>query len=110
MRHVPKLYIALDPALRPPKGVLSALKTSIVEVYARSLLVLGFEIHCQQSKSRWVNAPFKLGSMEEHISSLSDSGNQLAQAAENCEKYCNYLNRSTVKGLLGLAEEAQKAV
>jgi hypothetical protein len=104
-----QLYTAPDPSLRPPEDVLYALEVSIVHAYAKSLFFLGFVIQRQQSESKWVNAPFKLGSMEEYVKSLSDSGDRLAQAADNCEKQCNYLNRSTVKGLHNLAEESHKA-
>jgi len=102
--------MAPDPSLRPPGDVLHTLETSIVYAYAKSLLFFGFVIQCQQSKSKWVDAPFKLGSIEEYVKSLSDSGDRLAQAADNCKKQCNYLNRSTVKGLHDLAEESHKAV
>ena len=102
--------MAPDPSLRPPKDVLYTLETSIVYAYAKSLLFFGFVIQCQQSESKWINAPFKLGSMEEYVKSLSDSGDRLAQAADNCEKQCSYLNRSTVKGLHDLAEESHRAV
>jgi len=104
-----QLYTAPDPSLRPPEDVLYTLEASIVCAYAKSLLFLGFVIQRQQSESKWVDAPFKLGSMEEYVKSLSDSGDRLAQAADNCEKQCNYLNRSTVKGLHDLAEESHKA-
>lgn len=105
-----QLYMAPDPSLRPPEDVLYTLETSIVYAYAKSLLFLGFVIQRQQSESKWVDAPFKLGSMEEYVKSLSDSGDRLAQAADNCEKQCNYLNRSTLKGLYDLTEESHKAV
>jgi hypothetical protein len=104
-----QLYTAPDPSLRPPEDVLYTLETSIVYAYAKSLFFLGFVIQRQQSESKWVDAPFKLGSMEEYVKSLSDSGDRLAQAADNCEKQCNYLNRSTVKGLHDLAEESHRA-
>ena len=101
--------MAPDPSLRPREDVLYTLETSIVYAYVKSLFFLGFVIQHQQSKSKSVDAPFKLGSMEEYVKSLLDSGDRLAQAADSCEKQCNYLNRSTVKGLHDLAEELHKA-
>ena len=101
--------MAPDPSLRPREDVLYTLETSIVYAYVKSLFFLGFVIQRQQSKSKWVDAPFKLGSMEDYVKSLSDSGDRLAQAADSCEKQCNYRNRSTVKGLHDLAKESYKA-
>ena len=99
-----------DPGIRPPEDILNALETSIVHAYAKSLLFLGFVIKLQESKSQWVAAPFTLSSIKEYLKGLSDSGDRLAQAADNCERHCNHLNRSTVKGLLDLAKESHKAI
>jgi hypothetical protein len=102
--------MAPDPTLQPPEDVLDTLETSIVQAYAKSLLFLGFAIHRQRSKIKMVDAPFKLGDMEKYVTGLLESGDQLAQAADNCEKHCNYLNRTTVKELRGLAEESHQAI
>jgi hypothetical protein len=102
--------MAPDPSLRPPEDILNTLETSIGHAYTKSLLFLGFVIQHQQSKSKWVDAPFKLGSIEEYVKSLTDCGDRLVQAADNCEKHCNHLNRSIVKGLYNLAEESHKAI
>ena len=82
----------------------------MVQAYAKSLLFLGFAIQRQRSKIKAVDAPFKLGDMEKYVIGLLESGDQLAQAAENCERHCNYLNRTTVKELRGLAEESHQAI
>ena len=105
-----QLYMLPDPAIRPPEDVLNTLESSIVHAYAKSLLFLGFVIKLQESKSQWVAAPFTLSSIEEYVKGLSNSGDGLAQAADSCEKHCNYLNRSTVKGLLDLAKESHNAI
>jgi hypothetical protein len=105
-----QLYIAPDPTLRPPKDVLDTLETSIVQAYVKSLLFLGFAIQRQRSKIKVVDAPFKLGDMEKYVTGLLESGDQLAQAADNCEKHCNYLNRTTLKELRDLAEESHLAI
>jgi len=102
--------MAPDPTLRLPEDVLDALEKSIVQAYAKSLLFLGFAIQRQRSKIKAVDAPFKLGDMEKYVKGLLESGDQLAQAADNCEKYCNYLNRATVKELRDLAEESHQAI
>ena len=102
--------MAPDPTLRLPEDVLDALEKSIVQAYAKSLLFLGFAIQRQRSKIKAVDAPFKLGDMEKYVKGLLESGDQLAQAADNCEKHCNYLNRTTVKELRDLAEESHQAV
>jgi hypothetical protein len=99
-----------DPTLRPPKDVLNTLETSIVQAYVKSLLFLGFAIQRQRSKIKVVDAPFKLGDMEKYVTGLLESGDQLAQAADNCEKHCNYLNRTTVKELRDLSEESHQAI
>ncbi|KAI1752087.1 hypothetical protein F4782DRAFT_155191 [Xylaria castorea] len=97
-----QLYMAPDLALRPPEAALVKLKTSIVETYTKSQSFLGFAIQQQQSKVRSVAAPFKLGDAGSHVHELSKHGEQLAQAADNCEKYCHLLNRSNVEGFLKL--------
>jgi hypothetical protein len=102
--------MAPDPTLRPPEDVLDTLETSIVQAYAKSLLFLGFAIQRQRSKIKVVDASFKLSDMEKYVTGLLQSGDQLAQAADNCEKHCNYLNRTTVKELRGLAEESHHAI
>jgi hypothetical protein len=102
--------MAPDPTLRPPGDVLDTLETSIVQAYAKSLLFLGFAIQRQRSKIKVIDAPFKLGDMEKYVAGLLESGDQLAQAADSCEKHCNYLNRNTVKELRDLAEESHQAI
>ena len=102
--------MAPDPTLRPPEDVLDTLETSIIQAYAKSLLFLGFAIQRQRSKIKVVDAPFKLDDMEKYVTGLLESGDQLAQAADNCEKHCNYLNRTTVKELRDLAEESHQAI
>ncbi|KAI3323881.1 hypothetical protein HD806DRAFT_544007 [Xylariaceae sp. AK1471] len=97
-----RLYMAPDFILRPPEPPLSKLKTSIVQTYAKSQLFLSFAIQQQQSKIGPLAAPFKLGSAESHTNELSKCGEQLSQAADDCEKHCNLSNRSDIEGLLEL--------
>ncbi|ORY72165.1 uncharacterized protein BCR38DRAFT_360285 [Pseudomassariella vexata] len=102
------LYIAPEPKLQPPKDTLSALEASIVQAYARSLLFLSFAIKHKRSRSRIVDTPFRLGDTDEHVKGIIESGDQLARAADNCEKHCNHQNRATVKELLGFAAELRR--
>ena len=102
--------MAPDPTLRPPPDILSTLETSIVQAYANSLLFLGFAIQCQRSWSKAVDAPFKLGDVDKFVKGLAESGDKLVQAADNCERHCNYLDRTRVIELRNLTEESHKAV
>lgn len=99
-----------DPTLQPHESVLGALETSIVQAYATSLLFLGFAIRCQRSRSKYVDAPFKLGDAEKYTKRLLECGDKLAHAADGCEKHCNHLNRAAVKDLRDLAEESRQAI
>ncbi|KAH7187153.1 hypothetical protein DER44DRAFT_680937 [Fusarium oxysporum] len=101
-----RIYMAPDPALRPPADILDLLETSIVQTYVKSLLFLGFAIHRQGSKSRMVSAPFKMNEVESYIESLQESGDQLSRAADNCETQCSLQNRTGVKELLSYAKES----
>ena len=105
-----QLYVASDPTLRPPKDVLDALETAIVRAYAECLLFLGFTIQRQRSWTKAVNAPFRLGDVERYVKGLGEKEDQLARAADSCERHCNRLDRSWVKELLGLAEESRQAM
>ncbi|KAJ4076770.1 hypothetical protein NW756_012779 [Fusarium oxysporum] len=103
-----RIYMAADPTLRPPADILDLLETSIVQTYVKSLLFLGFAIHRQGSKSRMVSAPFKMNEVESYIESLHESGDQLSQAADSCEKQCSLQNRAGVKELLSYAKESHQ--
>ncbi|RKK63627.1 Vegetative incompatibility protein HET-E-1 [Fusarium oxysporum] len=103
-----RIYMAPDITLRPPADILDLLEKSIVQTYVKSLLFLGFAIHRQGSKSRMVSAPFKMNEVESYIESLQESGDQLSQAADNCEKQCNLQNRTGVKELLKYAKESHQ--
>ncbi|KAF5269000.1 hypothetical protein FOXYS1_92 [Fusarium oxysporum] len=103
-----RIYMAPDITLRPPADILDLLEKSIVQTYVKSLLFLGFAIHRQVSKSRMVSAPFKMNEVESYIESLQESGDQLSQAADNCEKQCNLQNRTGVKELLKYAKESHQ--
>jgi len=105
-----ELYTPPDLTIRPPKAVLDALETAIVQAYVNSLLFLGFAIHRQRSRTKVIDALFILGDVEKYIKSLVESGDQLAQAADNCEKHCSHLDRSWVKELRGLAAESRQAM
>ncbi|KAH6889960.1 hypothetical protein B0T10DRAFT_365361, partial [Thelonectria olida] len=105
-----RLYIAPDPDLRPPEKVLGPLEGSIVHAYVKSLLFLGFAVQRQQSKSTLVSAPFKLGDVETYVKNLVESGDQLAQAADNCEKQCSHQNRANLEELLKTAKESHRAI
>ncbi|KAM5359025.1 hypothetical protein ACJA88_015235 [Fusarium oxysporum] len=103
-----RIYMAPDPTLRPPADILDLLEMSIVQTYVKSLLFLGFAIHRQGSKSRMVSAPFKMNEVESYIENLQESGDQLSQAADNCEKQCNLHNRTGVEELLRYAKESHQ--
>ena len=98
-----ELYILPGPTIRPPKAVLDALETFIVQAYANSLLFLGFAIQRQRSRTEVGDAPFKLDDVAKHVKSLVESGDRLAQAADNCEKH-------RVKELHELTEEFRQVV
>ncbi|RYP62420.1 hypothetical protein DL770_009595 [Monosporascus sp. CRB-9-2] len=105
-----QLYMSPAPTLRLPEDVMDALETSIVQSCSRSLLFLGFAIQRQRSWSRAVDAPFKLSDVDKCAKSLVESGGQLAQAADNCEKHCNYLNHGALKGLRDFAVESHQGI
>ncbi|ESU15454.1 hypothetical protein FGSG_08955 [Fusarium graminearum PH-1] len=105
-----RIYLTLDPTLRPAADILDLLETSIVHSYVNSLLFLGFAIHRQGSRSRMVSAPFKLNEVESYIESLQESGDQLSRAADDCEKQCNLQNRTGVKELLRYAKESHQSM
>ena len=96
--------------LRPLEDSLVDLETSIVRAYAKSQLFLGFAIQRQRSWSKALNAPFKLDDVSKYVERLVESGDQLALAADNCEKQCSYLNRAAVKNLRDLAKESRQAI
>ncbi|KAM0227543.1 hypothetical protein ACHAP5_012155 [Fusarium lateritium] len=102
--------MAVDPALRPPVGVLGLLETSIVYIYINSLLFLGFSVDRQKSKNLKIPAPFKMNKMESYIGSLEESGDQLSQAADKCEKQCSLQNRMGVEKLLKCAQESRQVM
>ncbi|KAG7428808.1 Vegetative incompatibility protein HET-E-1 [Fusarium oxysporum f. sp. raphani] len=103
-----RIYMAHDLTLRPPADILDLLETSIVQTYVRSLLFLGIAVDCQGSKSRMVSAAFKINKAESYIESLQQSGDQLSQAADNCETQCSLQNRAGVKELLSYAKESHQ--
>jgi hypothetical protein len=100
-----RLYMAPGLTTRPPKEILDTLEKSIIQAYAISLLFLGFVIQRQRSLGRVLDASFKLGAVEGHVKSLSESGEQLTRIADNCEKHCNYSNRAAVDALRQLATD-----
>ncbi|CAG2000199.1 unnamed protein product [Fusarium graminearum] len=102
-----RIYMAADPVLRPPAGVLGLLETCIVHTYINSLLFLGFSVDRQKSK---IPAPFKMNKMESYIGSLEESGDQLSQAADKCEKQCSLQNRMGVEKLLKCAQESRQVM
>ncbi|KAJ2995025.1 hypothetical protein NUW58_g1386 [Xylaria curta] len=90
-----QLYMAPEPALRPPGTALCRLKTFIVQTYTKAQLFLSFAMQQQQQgKIKSAAAPFKLGSAGSHINELSKCGERLHRTAEDCEKHCNLSNRS----------------
>ncbi|KAK3946985.1 hypothetical protein QBC32DRAFT_386543 [Pseudoneurospora amorphoporcata] len=82
----------------------------VLVAYAKSLLFLGFAIQRQRSWSRFVDASFKYSDIDKYIGGLLESGSQLAQAADDCEKHCNLLNRSTVNELHNVAKELRQEI
>ncbi|KAI1131627.1 WD40-repeat-containing domain protein [Nemania abortiva] len=89
------------------KAAVNDVRTSIIQAYVRTLLFLGFAMSCEQSSSKMVNAPFRLSDAESYVGSLVESVDQLARAAENCEKYFNHRNQATVRELLKIVGELQ---
>jgi hypothetical protein len=107
-----RIYMATDPALRPPAEVevLGVLESSIVHAYVNSLLFFSFSIDRQESKSRTIAAPFKMNVMESYIESLRESGDRLSQAADDCGKQCSVQNRTGVEELLKCARESRQVI
>ncbi|KAJ5959510.1 uncharacterized protein N7479_006660 [Penicillium vulpinum] len=99
-----QLYMAPDPALRPPEDILGKLSAIIVHTYAGVQSFLAFMVRRQQSKAK-IDAVFKLEIARSHIDKLSGSEKQLLQAADDCEKSCDLSSRSDLRELLNLAAE-----
>lgn len=97
------LYMAPDPALRPPEDVLAKLVTCILQTYAG--LQSFFAFVERQQRSLKIGDVFKLEDARSHIDKLSGSQKQLLQAADDCEKSCDLSSRSDLKELLGLSSE-----
>ncbi|KAI1426827.1 ankyrin repeat-containing domain protein [Xylaria sp. FL1777] len=105
-----QLYLAPDPALRPPEDAMESLKESIVEAYTKSQVFLGFALNQQKGKSRHVVAAFKLGEVESYTEGLSKCEEKLLRAAEYCEDRCNFSNRSNVMELLNLTKNCHQSI
>lgn len=97
------LYMAPDPALRPPDDVLAKLRTCIVQTYAGLQSFFAF-VERQQTNFK-IDSVFKLEDAWAHIDKLSGSQKQLLQVADDCEKSCDLSSRSDLKELLGLSSE-----
>ncbi|KAJ5341455.1 hypothetical protein N7541_010579 [Penicillium brevicompactum] len=97
------LYMAPDPALRPPDDVLAKLRTCIVQTYAGLQSFFAF-VERQQTNFK-IDSVFKLEDARAHIDKLSGSQKQLLQVADDCEKSCDLSSRSDLKELLGLSSE-----
>ncbi|CAI7667495.1 unnamed protein product [Penicillium discolor] len=99
-----QLYMAPDPALRPPEDALGKLSASIVQTYAGLQSFLVFIVRRQRSKVK-IDAVFKLENARSHMDKLSGSEKQLLQAADDCGKACDLSSRSDLKELLNLSAE-----
>jgi ankyrin repeat domain-containing protein 50 len=106
-----ELFMAQDPALCPPEDTLDRLKTSIVQVYAQSQLLLGFTIQYHQyhqSKVKIIraplniiSAPWKLEGLKDFADKLSENKSQLLQVADDCA----LLNRTNFQKLLKIDKD-----
>ncbi|KAH8806013.1 hypothetical protein F5884DRAFT_860599 [Xylogone sp. PMI_703] len=103
-----QLYLDPDTAQNLPQDSLDALKSAIIQAYTNTLLLLGFTIRCKESRSRPINAVFRLEDMDDYIKNACDSSDQLFKAADDCERHCNHQTRATIKQLLTLTEEAHR--
>ncbi|OQD98394.1 hypothetical protein PENSOL_c009G01438 [Penicillium solitum] len=91
-----QLYMAPDPALRPPEDALGKLNASIVQTYAGLQSFLVFIVRRQRSKVK-IDAVFKLENARSHMDKLSGSEKQLLQAADDCGKAYFVLERISSK-------------
>ncbi|KAI1742078.1 hypothetical protein F4680DRAFT_412804 [Xylaria scruposa] len=95
-----QLYLAPDPALRPPEPSMSMLKNAIIQTYAKAQLFVDFAIEQQRSKVRLATAAFRVGDAESHVNELSKREKEMIRASDTCERHCNLSNRSAVQELL----------
>ena len=107
-----ELFMAQDPALCPSEVTLDRLKTSIVQVYAQTQLLLGFTIQYHHSEVKIIraplniiSAPWKLEDLKDLADKLSENKSQLLQVADDCEKYCALLNRTNFQKLLKIDKD-----
>ncbi|KAJ8122088.1 hypothetical protein ONZ43_g1624 [Nemania bipapillata] len=101
-----QLYMAPDLALRPPEVALKTLKKSIIQVYTEIQLFLGFAIQQLQNRTRRIiAAPLRLGDVKNHIDELIKCQHVLIRAADDCEKHCNLLSRSSLEQFVELQAE-----
>lgn len=106
-----QIYMAPELSLRPPETALDKLKTVTIQTYIKSQLFLDFALQQQrQSKIKSGAAPLKLGIVGNHVNDLAKCEEQLYNAAEDCERFCNMSARNKVEKFLELQPKFQKIV
>ncbi|EEU47186.1 uncharacterized protein NECHADRAFT_36603, partial [Fusarium vanettenii 77-13-4] len=104
------LHSDLDTASALPADILDHLKTAIVESYSSSLRFLGFSVYQQRQNGRFVKAPFQLGDAANYLGDMDQSGGQLSQAGDMCERFCNFHGRTTIQDVLQLVSDLRKTL
>ncbi|KAI9172832.1 Atypical/ALPHA protein kinase [Paramyrothecium foliicola] len=105
-----RLYTGPDASQQLPSNASSFLENAIVQVYAKSLLFLGFIMQQQRSKGNIAGALFKIDTLEAYLQGLIDGGNELTQATGICEKYYHQHTRSKLNDIFNVAKEAEQAI
>ncbi|CAH0037580.1 unnamed protein product [Clonostachys rhizophaga] len=79
-----RFYVTSDISTELDRREVDSLEEAIITVYTQSLLFLAFA-H-KKSKMRALNASWKLSDLDGYFENLKDAGNDLVQAADNCQK------------------------
>lgn len=95
-----QLYMAPEPALRPPEDVLGRLKASIVKAYTQSQLFFVFAYQQQQNnKMRAATAIFRLDDADSQLDKLSQVERQLILVADECQSHSHLSSRKELRQL-----------
>ncbi|KAH8812424.1 hypothetical protein F5884DRAFT_855722 [Xylogone sp. PMI_703] len=90
------LYLNSGSSPELPDTTTNILKNAIVQVYTSCLLLLGFAIQRQRSRSRRVNAVFKLEDLRDYTNKIEMSESRLHKVANDCEKHVNHHQSTTM--------------
>ncbi|KAI8674683.1 hypothetical protein NCS57_00367000 [Fusarium keratoplasticum] len=100
----------LDTVATLPEDILDHLKTAIVEAYSSSLRFLGFSVYQRRQNGRFVKAPFQLGDAANYLGDMDQTGGQLNQAGDICEKCYSFQDRTAAQDVLQLVSDLRKTL